>query len=67
MIDIIARALHAADGKEIYDVFEEPIESWDACDNKGVYRITAHHVLDALREAGYVVIYRPEMIMGDGK
>ena len=63
MIEIIARALHAADGKEIAEVFGEDPETWEACDNKHVYRITAHYVLDALREAGYVVFHRPEYIM----
>jgi hypothetical protein len=63
MIDIIAKALHAADGKEIAEVFGEDPETWETSEHKHVYRMQAHYVLDALREAGYVVFYRPEYIL----
>jgi methylmalonyl-CoA mutase cobalamin-binding subunit len=66
LIDIIAKALHAADGQEIAMAFGEDPQPWEVCDYKHVYRSQASAVLDALREAGYVVMYRPECILDPG-
>jgi methylmalonyl-CoA mutase cobalamin-binding subunit len=63
VVEIIAKALHAAEGQEIKDVFGEEPEAWEVCEHKGAYRVSAHYVLDALREAGYVVVYGPQWIM----
>jgi hypothetical protein len=63
VVEIIAKALHAAEGQEIKDVFGEEPEAWEVCEHKGAYRVSAHYVLDALTAAGYVVFYRPEYIL----
>jgi hypothetical protein len=58
MIEVIAKALY--DSEAQWCPYNEA-----AHEQLKPYRNTASIALDALREAGYVVIYQPGVMMGD--
>jgi hypothetical protein len=59
MIEVIAKALYDQDCENCY----AKGLAWEGVPNKTGYRKLASAALDALREAGYVVVYQPSYIL----